>query len=100
MKILSTPGGSRVDLIEIPDPEPEGRYVVVKVMASSVCGTERHTYEDGPSPAYVADGVVNVGHEATGVVWKVAPGSRLKEGDRVNLFASVTHCGTCRHCMA
>jgi threonine dehydrogenase-like Zn-dependent dehydrogenase len=92
-------GKSLVELAEVPEPEPSGDFVVVKIMASSICGTERHAYEEGLTPAHSEAGVVNLGHEAAGVVWKTSTSSRLKVGDRVNLFASITHCGRCRYCV-
>jgi L-iditol 2-dehydrogenase len=98
LKIVRLRGSAQVEVVEAPDPEPKGSNVVVKVMASSICGTERHFYEDGPNRDQAASGVMNTGHEATGIVFKALTTSRLKEGDRVNLFASLTHCGKCRYC--
>ena len=100
MKVVHFAGGSRIDVVERPVPDPDADHVVVKVMASAICGTERHAYEAGMSQVASAAGVLNGGHEATGIVWRTAPGSRLQEGDRVNLFSTAAHCGRCRHCQS
>lgn len=98
MRAVRILGDQRVDIIDAPEPEPHDDYVVVKVVASAICGTERHAYEDGMSKPAQAAGVTNAGHEAAGVVWKARHGGRFKEGDRVNLFSTRSHCGRCPHC--
>ena len=100
MRVVNVLGDERVEVIDAPEPTADGDHVVVKVMASAICGTERHTYEAGMAETARAAGVFNGGHEATGVVWKATAASRLKEGDRVNLFSTACHCGRCRHCAA
>jgi threonine dehydrogenase-like Zn-dependent dehydrogenase len=98
MRVVRLLGGRQLTVVDVPEPEPIDDHVVVKVMASAICGTERHAYEDGMTNAALAAGVTNAGHEGAGVVWKARGGSRLKEGDRVNLFSTRCHCGGCRHC--
>jgi threonine dehydrogenase-like Zn-dependent dehydrogenase len=98
MRTVSLLGDRHVEVRDQPEPEPRQDHVVVKVMASSICGTERHAYDHGMAGPARANGVQNAGHEATGVVWKAMSSSGLKEGRRVNLFAVRSHCGRCRHC--
>ena len=98
MRTVSLLGSRQVEVRDLPEPEPRDDHVVVKVMASSICGTERHAYDHGMNRPAAAAGVMNAGHEATGVVWKAMSSSSLKEGRRVNLFATRAHCGRCRHC--
>ena len=95
MKTVQMLGNRQVRVIDVPEPEPEHDQVVVKMMSSALCGSERHTYHgantvDGPR--------YNAGHEGTGIVCKVARSSRVREGDRVALYAG-TPCGHCRYCL-
>ena len=96
MKTVQMLGNRQVRVIDVPEPEPKDERVVVKIMSSALCGSERHTYH-GPNtldaPRY------NGGHEATGIVCKVDRSSRVKEGDRVALYAG-NPCGQCRYCLA
>lgn len=98
MKTVRVLGNDQVEVAELAEPEPQDDYVVVKVMSSSICGTERHTYNHGLMAGAASAGIMNGGHEATGVVWKAGRSSPLREGDRVNLFSAMGHCGTCEHC--
>jgi threonine dehydrogenase-like Zn-dependent dehydrogenase len=87
-------------VLDLPEPVAELGYVVVKVMASTLCGTERHVYEHGIRPSTGSSAPVNSRHGATGVVWKTVAGSTLRPGDRFNLLAAFRHCGECRYCVS
>jgi L-iditol 2-dehydrogenase len=97
MRTVRLLGNRGVKVIEMPEPEPKDDQVVVKIMSSGICGTERHTY-DGEDGRDETRGY-NSGHEATGVVCKVDKSSRLREGDRVGVHAS-KFCGKCRYCLS
>lgn len=97
MQAVQILGHGKVAVVEAPDPEPRPGEVVVRIMSSALCGTERHVFEHGfPEGASAAR--LNGGHEAAGVVWKVAPGSCFRGGERVTLFAAPRHCGSCPEC--
>lgn len=94
------PGNSTVEFREYDVPEPGYGQVLLKVKASSICGSDiRAIYREhlGKGPeAY--QGVV-AGHEPSGQVVKVGPGCReRKEGDRVLLY-HISGCGVCEDCM-
>lgn len=97
MKTVRMLGERRADVIEVADPVPRDNQVVVKIIASAICGTERHFYED-PLISTEPRGRDNGGHEAAGIVWKVDSSRLLREGDRVMLFAAYQHCGRCEYC--
>jgi L-iditol 2-dehydrogenase len=85
-------GREQVEVIDRPDPEPAGDRVVVQVMVSALCGSERHGYA-GPEPR-----AGNGGHEGAGIVVAADSARHCGVGDRVLVFAA-SHCGRCRHCL-
>ncbi len=99
MKGVLLPGQRRVEIKEFPIPEPGHGQVLVKMKASSICGSDiRAIYREhlghGPE-AY--QGVIS-GHEPAGQIVKVGPGcKRFKAGDRVALY-HISGCGVCRDC--
>lgn len=93
------PGGSRVELKEVPDPAPDHGQVRVAMRASTICGSDlraiyREHLGEGPE-AY--QGVVG-GHEPAGRVESVGPGvAQIKPGDRVVVY-HISGCGQCDEC--
>jgi|TARA_B100000315_G_scaffold232821_1_gene245422 threonine dehydrogenase-like Zn-dependent dehydrogenase len=93
MKAVKMLGEEHVTVVDLPDPEAEGNHVVVKIMASALCGSERHAYYGSNElPG-------NAGHEAAGVVHDAGSSQIVSKGDRVALHAS-SACGRCRECYA
>src|SRR5437879_2694942 len=94
------PGDRRLELREFPVPEPGSGQVLVRMKASSLCGSDlRAIYRplnQGTGPeAY--RGVI-AGHEPCGIIERVGPGvQRFKEGDRVIVY-HIAGCGLCRDC--
>jgi threonine dehydrogenase-like Zn-dependent dehydrogenase len=90
------PGERKVDLRDVPDPEPGHGQVVLRPRASTICGSDlRAIYREhlGTGPEAYRD--VVAGHEPCGEVVAVGPGcTRLREGDRVVVY----HISGCRHC--
>ncbi|MFN2203004.1 MAG: zinc-dependent alcohol dehydrogenase family protein [Caldilineaceae bacterium] len=93
------PGNSTVEIHEYPVPEPGHGQVLLKMKASSICGSDiRAIYREhlghGPE-AY--QGVI-AGHEPCGQIVAVGPGcKRFHEGDRVILY-HISGCGVCNDC--
>ncbi|HET8717204.1 MAG TPA: zinc-binding dehydrogenase [Nocardioidaceae bacterium] len=100
MRAVRLPGGSRVEHVTVPVPEPGHGQVLLRVKASSICGSDiraiyREHLGEGPE-AY--QGVV-AGHEPCGQVVAVGPGClRLAEGDRVVVY-HIAGCGMCEQCL-
>lgn len=99
MKAVFMPGGSRVDIRDVPDPEPGHGQVVLAMKASTICGSDlraiyREHLGEGPE-AY--QGVIG-GHEPAGRVARLGPGvTNLKVGDRVVVY-HISGCGLCDDC--
>jgi 2-desacetyl-2-hydroxyethyl bacteriochlorophyllide A dehydrogenase len=96
---LFLPGNSTIEFREVPIPEPGPGQVLLKMKASSICGSDiRAIYREhlGKGPeAY--QGVI-AGHEPCGQVFKVGPNTkRFVEGDRVVVY-HISGCGVCHDC--
>ena len=99
MQGVILPGDSTVELREYPVPQPGPGQVLVRMKASSICGSDiRAIYREhlGKGPeAY--QGVI-AGHEPCGQIVQVGPGcNRYTEGDRVVLY-HISGCGCCEDC--
>ena len=95
-------GQRRLELRSFPVPEPGPGEVLVRMRASTLCGSDlRAIYRprvQGHGPeAY--RGVI-AGHEPCGVVERTGPGvEAFHTGERVVLY-HIVGCGTCRACRA
>ena len=84
-----------ISLIEREIPEPGPGEVLIKVMASGICGTDIHIFNGEYLGAYP----VIPGHEFSGVV--VSMGNRItrfKVGDHVAVEPNIA-CDNCIHCL-
>jgi len=83
-------------LEETPDPEPAENDVVVRVAATTVCGTEAHVYRGHLWRDYPME---MPGGEYAGEVIAVGTGvTRVRPGDRVAVAALPLVCGECEAC--
>jgi threonine dehydrogenase-like Zn-dependent dehydrogenase len=93
------PGNSTVAFKEYPVPEPGVGQVLLRMKASSICGSDiRAIYREhlGKGPEGY-QGVI-AGHEPCGQIVKVGPGcKRFKAGDRVVIY-HISGCGVCDEC--
>jgi len=83
---------------DVPDPQPTGDQVRMRVSACGVCRTDLHVVE-GELPQRKSP--VIPGHQVVGVVDKLGEAvSRLNVGDRVGIPWLHRTCGTCEYCRA
>ena len=99
MNGVRLPGDSTVQHVEVDVPEPGHGQVLLRIKASSICGSDiRAIYREhlGSGPeAY--QGVI-AGHEPCGQVVAVGPDCRrLQAGDRVVVY-HIAGCGVCEEC--
>lgn len=95
MKALVLAEYNRLEIQELPDPQPGPGEVLVEVRACGICGSDVHGM-DGSTGRRIPP--IVMGHEAAGVVAAVGPGvSSLAAGDRVT-FDSMVWCGACGFC--
>jgi len=91
MRKVVISGPRRAALEEVPDPQPKGDWVVVKVHAAPMC-TEYKAFLSGQNWD-------TLGHEAVGEVAAIAQPGRVRVGDRVVVLPQFS-CGRCQHCLA
>lgn len=94
------PGNSTTELREFPVPEPGHGEVLIRVKASTICGSDiRCIYREhlGKGPEGYQPGMI-AGHEPAGQIVKCGPGMRrFGEGDRVIVY-HISGCGLCNDC--
>jgi threonine dehydrogenase-like Zn-dependent dehydrogenase len=93
------PGNSTVELREATVPEPDHGEVLLRMKASTICGSDiRCIYHEhlGKGPEGY-QGII-AGHEPCGQITKVGPGCRrFQVGDRVIVY-HISGCGLCNDC--
>ena len=99
MRGVILPGQRRVELREVPVPTPGPGQLLVKMKASSICGSDlRAIYREHLGEGAEAYRNVIAGHEPCGQIAQVGPGcKRFKEGDRVIIY-HISGCGVCNDC--
>jgi threonine dehydrogenase-like Zn-dependent dehydrogenase len=99
MRGVVLPGGSRIEWREVPVPEPGPRQVLVRMRASSICGSDlRAIYREHLGHGPEAYQGVLAGHEPAGEVVAVgADCRRIRLGDRVAVY-HIAGCGVCDEC--
>ncbi len=85
----------RIELVDVAPPQPQAGEVLVRVAACGICGSDVHGF-DGSTGRRIPPLIM--GHEAAGVVERVAPDVEgLVPGERVT-FDSTVSCGECFFC--
>src|ERR1700712_4719129 len=101
MRGVFLPGDRRVEQREVLDPVPGHGQVVIRMKASTICGSDlRAIYREhlGSGPEAYRD--VVAGHEPCGVIVETGPGCRrFGVGDRVIVY-HIAGCGRCPDCRA
>jgi len=100
MRGVILPGNSTVEFRDFPVPEPGPGQVLVKMKASSICGSDiRAIYRQhtGKGPEGYQPGMI-AGHEPCGQIVRVGPNCRrYRAGDRVVIY-HISGCGCCDDC--
>jgi threonine dehydrogenase-like Zn-dependent dehydrogenase len=99
MRGVLLPGGSRVEIKEFPVPTPGHGQVLLRMKASSICGSDiRAIYREHLGHGPEAYQNVIAGHEPCGQIVATGPGcKRFHVGDRVILY-HISGCGVCHDC--
>jgi propanol-preferring alcohol dehydrogenase len=86
-----------LQLVDLPDPFPGDREILIKVHACGVCHTELDEIEGRMPPPRLP---VVPGHQAVGRVEKTGKNAgAFQPGDRVGVAWIYSACGTCKFCL-
>ena len=107
MKAAVYYGPNKVEVADVPEPEPAAGTVKVKVGFNGICGTDLHEYYAGPifvptepHPLTGRALPLTIGHEFSGTITDVGPGvTGYAAGDRVAI-EPIYRCGKCPPCRA
>lgn len=89
-------GNGVLALETIPVPSVQNNEVLVRIMATSICGSDLHILE--VPQAHIGDVGTILGHEAVGEIVQAGSGvSHLRVGDRV-VIDPILYCGECAFC--
>jgi len=98
--VKTAPGKGNMELQDVPVPVPQAGEVLVEVVRSGVCGTELLVHDDlyrgrnRPMPFPLI-----VGHEASGLVVELGPGTTGPRPRTRVALEGVSGCGACFHCL-
>ncbi|HYC72188.1 MAG TPA: galactitol-1-phosphate 5-dehydrogenase [Opitutaceae bacterium] len=95
MKALLLTAPSRLEYVDVPDPQPAAGDALLRIRACGICGSDIHGWDGSTGrrrPPLI------MGHEAAGEIVATGPGvSGWRPGDRVT-FDSTISCGECGYC--
>jgi alcohol dehydrogenase len=96
MKAVVFRGVGKLRIEEVAKPRPGPGEAVLRVMATTICGTDVHIVK-GEYP--VREGLIP-GHEPVGVIEELGPGleDEFSVGQRV-IVGAITPCGQCFYCL-
>ncbi|PGL70998.1 zinc-dependent dehydrogenase [Bacillus sp. AFS055030] len=98
MKAALFKGVAELQLRELSKPEINDNELLIKIKASSICGTDKRIFKNGHFKIPTNTERV-LGHELSGEVYAVGKNvSKLKVGDRVTVAPNVG-CGQCHMCL-
>lgn len=89
-------GEKKVELGQLPVPEPSHGEALIRVLAGGICGTDMMIYA-GKHPR--AQAPLALGHEFCGLIEKVVGESSFQPGERVVIEPTLS-CGECEACLA
>jgi len=95
MKAARITQPNQLEIVDLPIPEPADNELLIKVMASGICGTDIHIFRG----EYMGDYPVIPGHEFSGIVEEVGQAvTRFQPGDHVAIEPNIA-CDNCYHCL-
>ena len=100
VKTKAAPGPSATEVRTVSVPSPGQAEVLIKVIATAVCGSDKHIYQWDASMAGMFQPPRIYGHEFCGEIVAFGPGGKrphLEVGQYVSAEMHVT-CGACRPC--
>ena len=98
--ILKGAEGPGLRLDEVPVPRPGSSDVLIRILKTSICGTDVHIYNWDDWARRTIKPPMVIGHEFVGVIEEVGSAvQRFQKGDLVDGEGHIV-CGVCRNCLA
>jgi threonine 3-dehydrogenase len=98
--ILKAAEGPGLRLGEVPVPQPGSSDVLIRILKTSICGTDVHIYNWDEWARRTIKPPMVIGHEFVGVIEEVGSAvQRFQKGDLVDGEGHIV-CGVCRNCLA
>ncbi len=95
MKAANIVQPKQIEMQDLPTPAPAPDEVLIRVMASGICGTDVHIFQG----EYLGSYPIIPGHEFAGVITQVGSAvTRFKNGDRVAVEPNLP-CDNCVNCL-
>lgn len=91
--------GAKLEIRELPVPEPGPGQVLIRMETSGLCHTDIHAANGDwpvkPTPPFIP------GHEGVGIITALGKGAGLhREGERVSIAWLGSACGHCSYCLS
>jgi threonine dehydrogenase-like Zn-dependent dehydrogenase len=96
MRAVAFQAPGQIEIVERPRPVPRAGEAVIRITATTICGTDVHIIKGEYS---VRPGLI-LGHEPVGVIDQLGPGleAEYQIGQRV-IVGAITPCGQCFYCL-
>ena len=98
MKAVQITEKKKIEIINVDEPKLKDNCALIDVKAMGICGSDIHAFTGASKNVVYPD---RIGHEAAGVVVKIADGASnpndIKVGDRVVINPYI-FCGKCYPC--
>ncbi len=101
MRAVKIPCENKIELHQVPVPEPKEGWVRIKLMASALCRSDLYRFHGEKVFSDTGDeSFITPGHEPCGIVEKLGDNvNKVKVGDRVAIYLAIG-CGSCEHCLS
>lgn len=101
MRAVKIPCRDKIEVHQVPVPEPQEGWVRIKLMASALCRSDLYRFHGEKVFSDTGDeSFITPGHEPCGIVEKLGDHvKKVKVGDRVAVYLAVG-CGNCEHCLS
>ncbi len=98
--IIKAQAKEGLELADVPIPQPNSHDVLIKILKTSICGTDLHIYKWNDWAQSTIKPPMTIGHEFVGVIESV--GEHVKDFRPGDIVSGEGHlvCGRCRSCLA
>src|SRR5215467_10633648 len=97
VKTKAASGREATEVRTVPVPQPGQAEVLLKVLATAVCGSDKHIYQWDPSMSSMVQPPRIYGHEFCGEIVAFGPGGKRPHLE-IGMYASAEMHVTCGHC--